>query len=484
MVQILPQFDPGAEVGKSIGTGLSDALKLLGQRELATSALDRLSNLDVTDMSPAQIYAEVGKATAGLPHMQKQASDMAQFLVQQRKAQDLSDSYRAGYPSKQQAQTSAEARPEKVIERGEMIEQVDSPEAAMVRGKFPETPGMREPPLLQEQTGEGPILSQQEAAAITEPLIASGQYDKIPEALNQASQNKLKQRQLQLDETQALREEQQYKRKMAEQEFVKVRESLSNLRQSKGLPAEGDEEMMRLMYKYYQDERANPANRDATDEQLLGAAQRTMERKVEDEVQGFNKHLRPTWRLDKKRRAEGARDWVQNHLKAYGNNPEQRAYMKSLLMNAGWSREEATAIVQPFSKPLQQSFNAVPKPPKRPLAMTPNQEAIQGPRRELELDRWMEKAVPKLREGFKPYDSLYLLKSRLVRDMGLTDDEAIRVINQMREPYQDKEGETKQLPLRQHQIADLSLLPENTRPSLYDVMFGDRTIEIMGPLIK
>ena len=65
MVQILPQFDPGAEIGKSVGGGFGDAMQLLGQRGLGQralgSAMEKLKPQPMLDTQGQPLLDESGQ---------------------------------------------------------------------------------------------------------------------------------------------------------------------------------------------------------------------------------------------------------------------------------------------------------------------------------------------------------------------------------------------------------------------------------------
>jgi len=496
MVQILPQHDPGKEIGQSFGSGMGDAMKLLGQRQLAMSALDKLGELDTKDMSDMQIAQAVGKATVGLPHMQNQASDIMKLLLDRKKATGVDETYqnianrnKGTAPTTEETVTDVTAEVSTQQPGVQQGQQGQQPGQRGQQGQFPNTAPMREIPTIQDQTGTGPLLSPEQVQEITAPLIAAGAYAEIPGAISKAEQNQLQKRELQLQEASALREEQSAKRALESELAQNVLGRTEKLMQSKGLPMGSLDEWKRLSYKYFQDEREKPANADASDEQVWSEAGRRLEQKVEDLATAGSKHYRPTWRMDKERRAKGAQDWAQKHLGTYGNNNEERQLIKSIMMDNGWTREEATSIVQPMSPKLKQTVKSIGKRPPSLTSMSANQAAIQGPKREEEISVFIDNMVPKVRQGVKPSDSLLLLKSQLVRDNGLTDDQAIDVIERIQEPYTVKgdKGEMieKKLALQNHQIQDLNFLQENVRPSPYDIFFSDRrAIEIMEPLIK
>lgn len=69
MVTVLPSFDPGRDIGQSLGSGFGEALKFLGQRKAEQSALDELKSIDEEEfnkMSLPQQLATLQRPFAGL----------------------------------------------------------------------------------------------------------------------------------------------------------------------------------------------------------------------------------------------------------------------------------------------------------------------------------------------------------------------------------------------------------------------------------
>ncbi len=469
MVQILPQFDPGADIGKSFGGGVGDALKLLGQRQLGVQALEGLKGLDLENMTAGDIIAEVGKATVGLPQLARHSDKMVEALLREK---------RSGAAIEAQIK-QAELR-EKGLPRGGVGEGVQPGAEGIAAGVSGapgagaglESAGMRDMPLLGETTGREPLLSSEEISAITMPFIETGDTEGMAKALGDARGQAIKQRELQIQAQQARTQELTRRRELESELAQNVMARTNQLLKEKGLPP--GEQWSRLAYKYFTDERNKPKNKNASDEALWNESGRRLERKIEDIAGAGDKFYRPTFRRDKERRAKGAQKWAQDHLGAFGTGTEERALLKSVMMDGGWSRQEATSIVQPFSPGLEKAFNAIPK------FRAPIKDFVPGvvPPTQAEIaSKWADKAVPSLVGSFQPSDSLLLLKDRLVRDKGLSDDQAIQVIDQMREGEQG-------LKLQDHQVAEEAFLPENTRPSLYDLFQGRKTHELLGPLIK
>ncbi len=506
MVQVIQPRDIGGEMGQAIGGGFGDAMKLLGQGAVTGGALDELTNLDTTKLTDQQIMGHVFKAVRFSPHLQKQAGDMAKLLIDRKKAAGLAEVYEniaKQYKGKQgqDGQPLAEGA-EILAETGGLPQEggpsVGAPDQTIsqgAQGGFPQTPDMRTVPQIQDQPGTGPLLSPETIQGIAQPLIAAGAYAEIPKAIQKAEQTALKQRELQLQEVEALRKEQTLKRELEGELAQNVLSKTKDLLQKKGMTTQGspimdqagnvvgtnqvvDEQWNRLAYKYFQDERGEPKNANKSDEQLWQNAGRRLESKINSIAAAGAEHYRPTWDFNKDRRAKSAQKWAQDHLKAYGNSKEDRELLKSVMMDNAWTREEASAIVQPTSPELEAVYKKIKGIPPAQLPGHPAQMRQVQASRPIRFDEFREKMVPELKKSFGPNESLVLLKSRLVRNKGLNDDEAIIVINEMQE---GKDG----IRLQEHQITEENYLGRNVRPSPYDIFFSDRrAMEMMRPLIQ
>lgn len=499
MVQVIQPRDIGGEMGQAIGGGFGDAMKLLGQGDLTKSAIDELSNLNTEGMNEQQIYANVAKATRYSPHLQKQAGEISDRLYKQEKA-------RAFQKTQEDA---AKLREEQLRLRNQGItgpggtptEGGVSPEqGAIVQGAQGgtgdplATPGdLRELPLMEEQAGMDLMPTQEEIQTWVGPFTAVGDTEGARDAFDKLIASKQSQRDARIEDARLKREEQTARRSLETELAQNVLSKTKNLLKQKGMTTGGDpivdeqgnitgreqvvdEKWNRLAYNYFQDERKKQPK--ASDEKLWQDAGLRVERKINDIATAGAKHYRPTWEFNKERRAESARKWAKDHLKAYGNTAEDRELLKTVMMDNAWTREEATAIVQPASDSLESAYRKVKGVPPQQMPGRPDQMGAPQQPRPVRFDEFREKIVPELKKSFRPEDSLFLLKSRLVNNKGLTDDEAIIVINEM-------QGGEDGVKLQPHQITEQNYLQENIRPSPYDLFFGDkRAVEIMRPLIK
>ena len=409
---------------------------------------------------------EVAQATVGMPHLQKQATDIADRYIRQKQAQQLREGQtRGGIGQTRQPPTERKV-PTDAVEEVVAIDEAGSRPARVAPDTTPVSGDagvrdMRQAPQFEQQSGDSPLLSRDEIADITEPFILSGDTEGMSKALADARADKLRERELQIQANEAKTRELERQRAL---ETELAQGVLSNTRQllaKNGLLNRDDpqvsEQWNRLAYDYFQTERQK--NPSATDQDLWNRAGRRVERKINDIAGASNKQIRPTFRANKSVRADQAQRWAQDHLKTYGNTPEDRELLKSVLMDNAWSRAEATSVVQPFSEGLKNAFSRLPRMKGNATDIRPNEQRMSN------FQNWKEKAIPAIQNQVSGSDSIFLLKDNLVREKGLTDEEAVDFINELRD---------NGLNLMEHQVAESAYLGENTIPSLWDIFSKDR----------
>ncbi len=510
MVQILPQFDPGKDVGQAIGSGFGDAMKLLGQRQLGIDALSQLENLDVSGMSLPQVYAAVGKATIGLPHMQKHSAEMAQALIKQQRTDAYLKSRQLGALGGlgQGGQGGPQVQPvgNQVLPQGvapaqgqqpiivdgytgsaqpgvqqpgaaqpgvqQPVEQVDEMGNQIQPDVQGEQGDLREVPTAQGQKVEQYLASPEEIRAVTEPHIILSDLEGMTKAVETLQQNKLKERELKIEDAKVKNKEREVQRALENEIAQKVLNKTQNLAKRNNIDI-APEQYNRLAYKYFQDERnktdkkGNKINAKASDEEIWQKSGVRLERKINDIAGASNEFYRPTWRSNPKRRAEQARKWAQSHLSTYGNSHEDRDLLKTILMDSGWSRAEASTIVQPLSQGLEKAFKSIDMMKPVPLGFTKDTFGSPSTRRATNFAKKKDAIVDSLEGKISPSDSLFVLKNRLVREKQLEDNEAIEVIDALKE---------RGLKLQDHQIAESPYVNQNTMPSLYDIIWSGRSV--------
>lgn len=507
MVQVLPRFDPARDIGQSFGSGLGDVLGLLGQRQMATSALENLKNKDFSGMSAPEVFASLAQATTGIPHLQKQASELTQLILQNERAKQAAESLQRGQrvaqgqgfpqadnlqvaPQVQEALASLSMGKDTLpVARGQQGQQAQ-------QGYVPfQSGGLQEVPETKDRYGAAGLLTPEETQYVIQQELSSGLAtpETIRNAIDRAQENKLRSRELGIQESEVLQKELQMKRGLEKELSQNVLANTQKLLQSKGFESEvNNPEWERLSYDYFQSERAKDQRlakeaaakgkeyKGKPDLKLWQDAERRLERKIEDMAKGLENYGRPTFARDQAGKTKNTQNWIQKHLNTYGNTIESQEMLKTNLMRYGWSRAEATALVRPMSDALTKTIESLPKMPEAPLQMTELQAAMGGEQYEQKRQEYLDKVAQRIGKNFKKQDSLYLLKNRLVRDKGFSNKDALALVNQMLDKNQKEP-----LRLSDHQIAEMSYLNENVIPSLIDLFMEDRSVkEWMEPLIK
>ena len=475
MVTVLPSFDPGRDIGKSLGSGFGEALKFLGERKMQQGALDELKGMNLDEMSPIDIAHGVMRATAGSPQMQRSAPDIIRTLMDQKRASAAQQSYRNQARGLNDIDDVPEPRQstDKFMDQFPKFGQTTNGQQELGKEGLQTPKDMRRVPELEDTTGRESLLSPQEVDEAGGPFFAVGDYAGGQKAIERAKDQKLKQRELQI-EAQKERNRVLQQQRALESEIAKnVLEKTDELLESKGL--DGGEQWKRLGYNYFEEERKNKDNEKKSDQELWNSAGAKLERKINDLGDATTKVVRPTFRGNQERRAEGAKKWVQGHLKEYGDSPEDTELMNTILVSQGWSMPEAHAMTRPLSDKAQQAFKNIPK-----LQQAETFGSLPGFEQAKDLDtknfdKTKNQIAPKLAENLGDNDSIFLLKNSLVRDKNFTDEQAIEIIDEVRK-YKD---------FSDVQIRDLGYIPQNSRPSLVDLFLSDRKFtELMEPLIR
>jgi hypothetical protein len=372
MVTILPKFDPGAEIGQSFGSGLTNALNLLGERKLAQSALDRLSEIDTSQMTAPQIVSEVGKATVGLPNLQRQAAQYIEMLLNEKRAKAAQESAaRRAIGTRDlaaQQRQPAQPQPEEGQSQqflGEGEQALGQPQAmaAMQRGmpgQEPQPRDLRQIPQSESMEVGQYFLSPQAIDQIRAPFLEVGDVAGANQAQQRAEDQLIRMRQQEIEMAQQRNAERAAQRELEKEVAADVVDKTSKLLEKNGV-AGNPEQWNRISVNLFEQERAKPENRGKSEQALWNEAGRKIERKINDIATSAQKNFRPIIRGNQKERFQQARKWATGHLREYGNTNEDRELLKSILMNSGWSRREATGIVQPFSEALESGFKKAPR---------------------------------------------------------------------------------------------------------------------------
>jgi hypothetical protein len=450
MVQVIQPRDIGGEIGQAFGGGLSNIAQLKTRQEMAGRGLDALSALgeDATALDYAKALA---KGAAVSPAIAEMAGPLYQAMIAEKKLKATEDLL----------STKDDGRARKPTDRA------DAGEPSPVDGR----PGMRDVPEAGELPIGGLLTNEEKEAIIKRNFNDPG---KITAEIQAAENNKIQQQQ-NLLETQTRR------REMEREEATEVMGRTHNLLREKGLIS-GDEPLPdrynRIAYNYFDSER----NRDpkATISELWNRAGKRLDRKIDDVAKQSRDLAAPRFRGNKNQRIEAASRWSQQHLKAYGNTKEDRDLLKGVFTENGWTPEEASRIVQPLSGSQKSVINRLPKVRNQGIIEKAMEQVIDPrPLNEVQLRRTSDRFVDGMLKEFTPSTSLVNMKSRLVREKGFTDDEALSMITDLQDSLIQQGRQ-----FTEEQINEIPFLGERVRPSLIDIFGGRSVYELGEPLAR
>lgn len=448
MVQVLPQFDPGAEIGRSVGGGLSNILGRLGERQLTQSSLEGLKGLDLSNMSQADILAQVGSRLAGT-QAQGMMQPLSQALIDQQLRQIQSGNYLPPAGA-QGAEAGAGAMPQGAgagdysagnAQPMDMGGQGGGQSQPMAGGDQVSQEGLAAP-----GGGGTPILNAQEQAIYQQLLQRNLQ------AAESYKQARVADKTNALQYQNSLREQAQNQKAELDNRVVQMIQGLDG---GEGGPLGSQlSRWQDLGYQYFQELKGSPQYQNATADKIWSGVRQRLQGKIND-LGSLSRNVRPNLGQDPGDRVDATRGAVQSHLRKYGDSPAERESLTSQLMSQGWSREEAASLVSPASSGIKNLIGDIGK-------NLTNGEA--------------EVLVDKMTQQIKPTDSLYNIKAQLVREAGLSDAVAQAITKSVAENLQEA-GK-----LGEYQANEVSLLDRTIQPSLYEVFSSKASQKGYGPL--
>ena len=459
MVQILPAFDPGKDIGAALGSGFGEALKVQADRSRMQKALDVLDDLD----KPIEYQSETGetltrapsfseklkslvKAGAGIPGWMGVVETMAPAMM---KAESGKAAKKTIAPGQVEAIGYAQEDDAEVPDTtGDKIDRLRSNVEGFVQTKSQVPEDLTsEVPQFGRAAPAYEVPSREDLGSALQNYIDAGQSE---DKAFQTLQNDLRlqaqsfesqmagwEKDLrQFKETRGLEEEQR--------QFVD-KEAKEFLSQQGFADAQGGvpKYYTDIAYRMFNNEkRANPGK---FDQENWSEARQNLGQLIEHESAGAVKG-RPMLPIlpGTKNAVKQTQAWTDEYLKMAGNTPETRDKAKSILMNNQWSRHMATEYTQPFSPSMEKTFNKMPRLEKEvpgPQGQVP-MKTVNNNRKKMEA---IQSMMPEIAKSFSNADSLFLLRNKLVRDKRLNQIQADEVIESMREerggllPHQSKE---------------------------------------------
>lgn len=488
MVQILPRFDPGGEIGRSIGSGIGSALSVQADRSRMLSALDSLKDLD----KPVEYEGEGGemltrdptfseklqtlvKAGAGIPGWMNVVEKLAPSLMQQAKGQAAKESLPMG-------EDREVRRPQDI---GYVREGQDD------KLPVPERLQRLENQLLQFENNALAIPEELTSEVPRFNRSAPAYHVPTREDLRNAFDNYIKAGRSEDEAFSLLQKDMQLQAQGFESQMKGYLKDLNEFKNRRGLEEEqrafvdkeaqqylrqqgyGDEKSgvpklyTDIAYRMFNNERR--ANKGKTDQENWSQARQKLGQLLEHEAEGAIKG-RPMLPVlpGTKNAVKQTKAWTEDYLKMAGNTPEVREKAKSILMNGGWSRYMATEFVQPMTPELDSQFQKLPKLVKErpgPQGQVP-MGTVKSNEKKMET---IQASVPELAKAIGDTNSLYLLRDNLVRKKGLNKIQADELIESIRK---EKGG------LLPHQSKDIPLLRESPQKDMwrifYESVFGEK----------
>lgn len=464
MVQILPRFDPGGEIGKSIGSGMGQALSTQADRQRLMSGIDALKDLDLEKMSYGDIITKTTKGLAGLPGASQILQELLPGLIKQKQSLEYANSFPDDEPTPGGSVD--------LDETGQLIEKT-SPGYGEPTGRAgrPElAPSAQKVPGLEENIPAYKPMSLQERKQMAKRM-ASGGYGprEIQESINLEEQRRRDEWKGLVDAKKARTEQFAEERGLEDIQEERVRNYIA---EDTGVPiSELDPYEIQKGYELFKREQAK--NPNAKDRQLWNKARQDYNAMRESFSRGQELLERPGYfNLDAPRRLSIAKDWAQKHLKNFGNFRQDREKLMTLFMQNGFTRAEASSIVKPVTEGLKKGLDSIGNMTEKGRTgyqgVMEVDKPLMGKKREDYINKLSDVMADKLTKD----DSILLLRDTLFRDRAVDEDafsDALRLAQQKME----EQGKT----LNPEQQAEIPYLKEKVKPSLMDMFFGDESFD-------
>jgi len=487
MVQVLPGFDLGGMIGKSLGEGAGQALSSQADRYRMLNALDSLSSLgkpieqkdeqgNIQSRQPtfAENLQTLVRSGAGIPGWMNVVETLAPSMMKQAQGQAAIRSGVSASPQRQQQTQQSQITSEQIGAQEEptnldrisnlrdnVTQVVQTSEQIPLSimsdlPKFAESKPAYEVPTT-EQLNES-IQQYVDAGATPDDAFKKVQQDvKLGVQRYESQMDKWKQ---------DISEFQQERGLESEQRAFVENKSKDFLRQV-GITTE-DREVPQyytdIAYNKFQEEKSK--NPKASDQSIWSSARKKLGQIVELEAQGAIKGkpnlISPR---DTKGAINNTKNWAQSYLKEVGEHPEAVDKARSILMNQGWSRHMAHEFTSEESKPLRAVLDKMPKiqiPTAKPIS-SPTALKREAERQESENKKINEKIdslIPDLARSITDKDSIFLLRNNLVRDKNIPERRANEIIEKA---IKMKGG------LPTHQSKEIPLLQEDPNKDIWRI---------------
>lgn len=467
-ISYAPKWDPGGDLGAAMGQGAGNILNLLTRKAMTKKAAEQIKGLDFKNPEAfAENMSKVYEATAHIPGGSQFFETMGPLVQKQmlrEQMRNFAGGGGQGTPSPAQV-TEDTPGPSMQESRG-------------VGGMSParaQTAGMaQDRSLTPEPTGDVPRAEENRPFGLLTPeekqMVFNATIDdpaKFPQALAELERNKIQQQE-------QLYKQMQERRAMESERAQNVEARTNELLRQKGLSE--DAYWRRQAYNQFEAQRAK-AKPGTTEEQLWNDTERQLERQIADLSRQKSTMQSPRFRESAETRANSIRSWVQNSLRAYGNDQDTRRFYQDFLQSQGFTADESALLVQPITAGFRDMLKKMPEVRKlADVDIAPGLKVRMPEKETPYLKPQLEKLPLALKSIIQPTDSLLAMKAYLVRDKGFSDQEVAEAF------IKAQEG-PRGLKLTESQIAELPALATETRPNLFDVLGQNkRVIEWWRPL--
>jgi hypothetical protein len=479
MVTILPRFDPGGEIGRSVGSGVSQGLSTYVDRSRLQGALENLDKLDLGNMSYGDIIKSTAKSFAGIPGGLQYLQEITPHLLKQKQALD----YAASFGQEEQPQGAFASQQQQSQRQMPMESQepsVRGAQGAIRTGDQSQFSVLKQQvPGLSEGVQAFRPLTRQDFYPIARKMAQGGATpQQINEAYEIERRRRLEEWESRKKADEARKEQQREERGLEETQRTFIEDQLSKELGRPPIEIDPYENQKAYeIFKNYQD-KATKEGKSATDQEIWSRARQDFRGMRESLAAAKDRFTRPTfYDLSASRKIQEAKQWAQDHLKKYGNFRQDRDLLETLLMENGFDRVEAKSIVRPFSKSLENTYKEAPifrgvseeqVPPTTIFGyqIAPERKRAKyiKPLEGREKDTAINKLASNIADSIQPTDSLLLLRENLVRNKGLTEDDFDAVIAQAVTKMQES-GKT----LSPEQLTEVPYLTRNVRQSLSEI---------------
>ena len=481
MVQILPQFDPFGDIGRSLGGGASQALGQLGQRQFALKGLEQLENLDPREFQGKPLHQQLAilsKAYAGTP-LQAVLPDLLSTFIKERQrlsGGEPTDDISTGRGATPQGQRDsslpfvggrqASVDPEPYTEQ-------DTPQSAGIQGQQIQDLPANAP---RELSTYGSIFPNIKAMALRGNPQGISLEQKQSIIKNRIARGGTEEQGV----AEAARTENYFR------EQAKIYQNLQDQAVEAIQGRYGNSTYFPMMQRAAQNEVERQINKGNLEPNsvALSALQKT--RDIESAVNRAGDILgRPNFEFSLDARKSASKNWISRLAKDGEYQTAIELLMKKEIPVEGktiegpdWGPIRATEIVQEEANP--QSVNRLLKEAEKLPNIAEKAPPILAPGRELERYAQERLKFPeKKTEGIsqlanfiatkiRPEDSLVLLRN-YANQRGYTEDDfsnALKIAKDLNpnlqfSDYQQWERE--------------NLIPLNIRPSLWELIWGKRS---------